>query len=301
MPLPFVSIKIKKDHISFVEWCACLTGALRAHQRKLEPKITYSFQQKAPLTTTTSSLSSPKINNNSMAAANVHALFSKKENATMATTTHTATSSRSFSNMDDFIHRLKEKNSNLINILNNHSSNNNISATNDPHSKIGKQQKENDSKPSATTTAAGIGSGNYIKAILNKHKAVMHSSNSTAKHEEAAATTNNQNQNQNQNETASSLVVAALNLTNTARFTTNMHHPHPNSHHHQQQQQQKLLLPNIPLKETTTATVTTVGGAAGHTSTSSHIKSLVSSNKYSSSTLFKLNNLKSHFQFNKNF
>jgi hypothetical protein len=219
--------------------------------------------------------------------------------------------------MDDFIHRLKEKNSNLINILNNHhhsshssssnhqanhsqiEANNNHNNHNDlsfPNlnlSKIGKQnqQKENEIANTTTSNTAtliynGLGSGNYIKAILNKHKASHLAKNASA------------------NESASSLAFAALNLTNTAKFTTNMHAYNKNAN------AKTVALPNISSDQNANAGAiqpvttnnnnnnnnnNTNGGTVG----AQIHKSIMP--KYSSSTLFKLNNLKSHFQFNKNF
>lgn len=225
--------------------------------------------------------------------------------------------------MDDFIHRLKEKNSNFLNILNNNHANeiksihtqqksstnvtnniNNRDSTflnqNTKHlAHENQKQKENEAKILAETKnnlTAGTGSGSYIKAILTKHK-ITHAAKIPS-------------------ETAASLAMAALNLTNAAKITLSNENQVANFNN----SSYNSLLPNIHVgSDSTTAlvtgisnnnktalitsnklapTISTTAPSSQPKSASFH-KSLMP--KYSSSTLFKLNNFKSHFQFNKNY
>lgn len=219
----------------------------------MEPKITYSFQA----TTATN-------NNNNKNKKN---LLNSSLTITTSTTTTTLLkqpqikSRSSFSNMDDFLHRLKEKNSNLINILNNSSNNDNPETLNHTYPTVNnnnnndfkfpnlnliqrytKSQKEN----TETAVAAAAASNDPVSPI----------SNSCLK-----ALLNKQSQFKLTNETASTLAIAAMNLTNAARIS--------------------------------------LGNAAAANKTTEKSNSdqpTTVTNKYS----FK-NNLKSHFQFNKNF
>jgi len=232
--------------------------------------------------------------------------------------------------MDDFIHRLKEKNPNFLNILNNnhanemsshskkHGNNNDLAFPNQiakplTHDQQNENVKVAGAPPLATNLlTAGSGSGSYIKAILTKHK-LSHTTKIPS-------------------ETAASLAMAALNLTNTAKITLSTVNDNPAANFNNSSYNS--LLPNLntgtsnttsvvnagisnnnnynntnhniakPILitakiATTTTTTTTQPTQPTQSKSASFHKSLMP--KYSSSTLFKLNNLKSHFKFNKNY
>jgi hypothetical protein len=224
--------------------------------------------------------------------------------------------------MDDFIHRLKEKNPNFLNILNNnhanemsshskkHGNNNDLTFPNQNTKLLTHDQQNENVKvapPLATNlTTAGSGSGSYIKAILTKHK-LSHTTKIPS-------------------ETAASLAMAALNLTNTAKITLRTVNDNPATNFNNSSYNS--LLPNLntgtsnttsvvnagisnnnnnnniakPILLTakiSTTTTTTQPTQTTQSKSASFHKSLMP--KYSSSTLFKLNNLKSHFKFNKNY
>jgi hypothetical protein len=168
--------------------------------------------------------------------------------------------------MDDFLNRLKEKNPNIINILNNHhhhhNNNHDISPNNVNNNdltfpnlnlKCTKSQKENTEAAATVNEASSMSpiTNSCLKALLNK-----------------------QSQFKLTNETASNLAVAAMNLTNAARIS----------------------LDNASSNTTDAAAATADATGANISLNLSHRKPTTTvTNKYS----FK-NNLKSHFQFNKN-
>jgi hypothetical protein len=222
--------------------------------------------------------------------------------------------------MDDFIHRLKEKNPNFLNILNNnhanemsshskkHGNNSDLTFPNQNTKLLTHDQQNENVKvapPLATNlTTAGSGSGSYIKAILTKHK-LSHTTKIPS-------------------ETAASLAMAALNLTNTAKITLRTVNDNPATNFNNSSYNS--LLPNLNTGTSNTTSVVNAGISNNNNNnvakpilltakistttttqptqttqskSASFHKSLMP--KYSSSTLFKLNNLKSHFKFNKNY
>jgi beta-adrenergic-receptor kinase len=237
-----------QDLISYGEWYACLLATLKAYYKKFEPKITYSFQATKKSNLINSSLTT----------------------TTTTTKTHLKQpqikSRTSFSTMDDFLNRLKEKNPNIINILNNHhhhhNNNHDISPNNVNNNdltfpnlnlKCTKSQKENTEAAATVNEASSMSpiTNSCLKALLNK-----------------------QSQFKLTNETASNLAVAAMNLTNAARIS----------------------LDNASSNTTDAAAATADATGANISLNLSHRKPTTTvTNKYS----FK-NNLKSHFQFNKN-
>ena len=262
----------------------------KVHMKKFQPQKTYI-------------INSVNSNNNTNKDKTNQSTITDSDNKSSRYNLQSKTSrsrSRSFSNMDDFIdlfkssNRLKEKNQNLINISNN---NNNNNATNlNPASSNSHNNNDynvpnlnyalntkiyqiNLKENSIAYDQNNHKNSSYIKTILSKHKS------QTAKPKHTA------------NASASSLALAALNVTTTTMTAANAL---------SDKASKVLLLPDI-LINSNLATTTNFNQYNNNsndlnrsTNSAKHHKKDETNKpalrKYSSTSLFKFNHLKSHFQ-----